>query len=317
MSYLPALNPAASRWTRNCCTVNLSKWDYTKVLFRRYIPISWTSSLRQIVCVLYFSPCCQVKLAVIQTGNDIVSSLQTTYKKSSWNNENHANAIPAIYLPVTTNIVSVKQLYIHLATLSHQQISLILHGIVWQQNQANLTVSTDQCTTSWSSSYILKMSHLNATEHKSVSDLSVQGNSKLSLFSLPHLSAVFDTTDHSILLSCLNTSFGLCGSILFWFHSYLCSCTKAITVNGSKSLRTVLQFSVHQGSVLRPFSFVHPTFLWHSHTSQLLWRLSPLCLSTSQWASWNNFILTDLHFQCSSLAASHQSADKTEMISPL
>lgn len=154
------------------------------------------------------------------------------------------------------------------------------------------------------------MSHLNATEHKSVSDLSVQGDSKLSLLSLPHLSAVFDTTDHSILLSRLNISFSLCGSIRFWFHSYLCSCTQAITVNGSKSLPTVLQFSVHQGSV-RPFSFVHPTFPCHSHPSQLLWWLSALCLSTSQWASWNNFILTDLHFQCSSLAASHQSADKT------
>ena len=42
---------------------------------------------------------------------------------------------------------------------------------------------------------------------------------------LSYIQVVFDTTDHSILLSRLNTSFDLSGSLLSWFHSYLSSRT--------------------------------------------------------------------------------------------
>ena len=40
------------------------------------------------------------------------------------------------------------------------------------------------------------------------------------------LSATFDTIDHSTLLGCLQSWFGVCGSALSWFTSYLAECNQ-------------------------------------------------------------------------------------------
>ena len=64
------------------------------------------------------------------------------------------------------------------------------------------------------------------------------------------LSPAFDTVDHVILLSRLFSRFGIGGTALEWFRSYLSDRTQFVNVNGSTSEHHVLQFSVPQGSVL-------------------------------------------------------------------
>ena len=66
------------------------------------------------------------------------------------------------------------------------------------------------------------------------------------------LSAAFDTVDHDILLSRLSKRFGIKGSVLKWFHSYLSDRTQFVKVNGASSDHHILQLGVPQGSVLGP-----------------------------------------------------------------
>jgi len=70
------------------------------------------------------------------------------------------------------------------------------------------------------------------------------------------LSAAFDTIDHSILLKRLQNRFGVEGSALSWFHSYLSDRDQAVSIDGVTSEAKVLDFGVPQGSVLGPLVFV-------------------------------------------------------------
>ena len=70
------------------------------------------------------------------------------------------------------------------------------------------------------------------------------------------LSAAFDTSDHQILLSCLNSVFGIQSTALQWFRLYLSDRYQSTSVNNSSSPPSQLIYSVPQGSVLRPILFV-------------------------------------------------------------
>ena len=97
---------------------------------------------------------------------------------------------------------------------------------------------------------------------KIVNDLLISlDQNKVSVLSLLDLSAAFDTIDHSILIQRLEHSFGISGTPLTWFKSYISDRTQCVSVNGSSSPPTLLQYGVPQGSVLGPLLFVlytHP-----------------------------------------------------------
>ena len=64
------------------------------------------------------------------------------------------------------------------------------------------------------------------------------------------LSAAFDTIDHSTLLHCLQIWFGIEGSVLKWFTSYLSERYQSIKIGSTLSDLCKLLFGVPQGSVL-------------------------------------------------------------------
>ena len=72
------------------------------------------------------------------------------------------------------------------------------------------------------------------------------------------LLAAFDTIDHSTLLHCLQTWFGIGGSVLKWFTSYLSEHYQSIKIGSTLSDLCKLLFGVPQGSVLGPFSVYNP-----------------------------------------------------------
>ena len=71
-----------------------------------------------------------------------------------------------------------------------------------------------------------------------------------------HLSAAFDTVDHNILCRRLQTSFGLTGSVLRWFTTYLHGRSQYVRRGLMKSVVTMLVCGVRQGSVLGPILFL-------------------------------------------------------------
>ena len=66
------------------------------------------------------------------------------------------------------------------------------------------------------------------------------------------LSAAFDTIDHGILLSRLNSLYGISGDALDWFKSYLSSRVQRVIIGDTVSECKDLNFGVPQGSVLGP-----------------------------------------------------------------
>lgn len=66
------------------------------------------------------------------------------------------------------------------------------------------------------------------------------------------LSAAFDVIDHPILLKRLEYSYGISGSALTWFRSYVSNRSQRVAVRSAFSDYTSLNFGVPQGSVLGP-----------------------------------------------------------------
>jgi len=78
---------------------------------------------------------------------------------------------------------------------------------------------------------------------------------KITLLVLLYLSAAFDPVDHSILLSRMNSYFGIGGVALDWFQSYLSGRTYCVRVDNVTSDISQLQYGLPQDSVLGPILF--------------------------------------------------------------
>ena len=69
------------------------------------------------------------------------------------------------------------------------------------------------------------------------------------------LSAAFDTIDHALLLERLSSDYGLSGSVLKWFTSYLTNRRQSVKIKDELSSERNLLYGVPQGSVLGPVLF--------------------------------------------------------------
>ena len=78
---------------------------------------------------------------------------------------------------------------------------------------------------------------------------------RVTLLVLLDLSAAFDTVDHGVLLNRLSTSFGIRGSALQWFASYLLNRSQRVSFDQNLSDKFNLHCGVPQGSCLGPLLF--------------------------------------------------------------
>jgi len=79
---------------------------------------------------------------------------------------------------------------------------------------------------------------------------------EVTLLSLLDLSIAFDCVDHDILISRLQNSFGICGSVLSWLESFLTDRTQQVCYGATLSAVVQLCFGIPQGSVLGPLLFL-------------------------------------------------------------
>ena len=78
----------------------------------------------------------------------------------------------------------------------------------------------------------------------------------VAVLTLLDLSAAFDTVDHATLLRRLKTSYGIGGSVLEWFTSYLSGRIHSVRCGKSASDASAVLCGVPQGSVLGPILFL-------------------------------------------------------------
>ena len=69
------------------------------------------------------------------------------------------------------------------------------------------------------------------------------------------LSAAFNTIDHKLLLQRLQHQYGICGTVLNWFRSYLSNRAQSVRIQDIDSSAKTLLYGVPQGSVLGPLLF--------------------------------------------------------------
>ena len=78
---------------------------------------------------------------------------------------------------------------------------------------------------------------------------------RITLLILLDLSAAFVTVDHGVLLNHLSMSFGVRGSVLQWFTTYLLNRSQHVSFDQNLSKKFNLQCGIPQESCLGPLLF--------------------------------------------------------------
>src|SRR6218665_3297668 len=100
--------------------------------------------------------------------------------------------------------------------------------------------------------------------------------SHVTLLALFDASSAFDMVDYEILLQSPESSFGLSGSPLNWFRSYLSDRSQMVVFCDTRSSWVPVQFGVSQGSVMGPLLYTS-----YSQLIFLVYLLNSLHLATS------------------------------------
>jgi hypothetical protein len=132
-------------------------------------------------------------------------------------------------------------------------VAKILERVVL--TQLNTHLESNSLLDIYQSAYKKNHSTETALLHVTNTLLSKADTKNVSLLALLDLSAAFDTLDHHILLSRLQTTFGVTGCALKWFSSYLSSRFQRVAVGPHLSEPLPLKYGVPQGSVLGPVLF--------------------------------------------------------------
>ena len=102
-------------------------------------------------------------------------------------------------------------------------------------------------------------------------------NGQSSILLCLDFTAAFDTVDHSLLLNVLEKTFGITGSCLSWFDSYLSSRSSCVSIESSQSPTVSFDFGVPQGSILGPLLYI-------LYTSELPKIISSFSLNSQLYA---------------------------------
>jgi len=78
----------------------------------------------------------------------------------------------------------------------------------------------------------------------------------IAVLTLLDLSAAFDSVNHATLLQRLQISYGLGGSVIAWFASYLNNHTQYVRLSATRSNELEVLYAVPKGSVLGPILFL-------------------------------------------------------------
>ncbi len=86
--------------------------------------------------------------------------------------------------------------------------------------------------------------------------LAAMDNQNVILLVMLDLSAAFDTVNHEMLLNTMESCFGINGTVIDWFRSYLDGRKQRVIVHNTVSEAMNLNCGVPQGSCLGPVLFV-------------------------------------------------------------
>ena len=131
-------------------------------------------------------------------------------------------------------------------------LSKVLEKVV--VNQLNTHINSSNTTNQYQPTYRTFHSTETALLKIHSDILASMDAGKVTALTLLDLSAAFDTIDHTILLSRLDW-FGVTGTALNWFESYLNGRCQRIKIGDCLSSKADLKFGVPRGSVLGPLLF--------------------------------------------------------------